>query len=154
MKVRLDFRGWRFYIALTHSGQVVGVNSRLSSGKHFLMWDFDGVQEEDVKQALGQVQKRFRLSRVFLLNTGLADSWHAYCFKSFEFPDVLRILAWTQFLDKVFFKIGVIRGYWTLRYTAKRGRNFKPALILPSRVKEDVDPFQLHSFTKYWTRRL
>jgi len=154
MNLRLDFKGWRFYIALTHSRQVKGVNSKLPDGKHFLMWDFDNKEENDVITALKEVQRRFKLPRIFLLNTGLEGYWHAYCFKATEWADTLRILASTDGLDKVFFKIGVIREYFTLRYTPKRNRDFKPAIILPSRYKEDVNPFELASFVKYWTKRI
>jgi len=154
MNYRLDFRGWRFYIALSHSQQVKGVNSKLPDGRHFLMWDFDNVEEKDVKDALLDIQRRFRLPKIYLINTGLEDYWHAYCFKALPYPDCLRILASTPHLDPVFFKIGVIRGYFTLRYSPKKGRDFEPAIILRSRYKEDVNPYELGSFIKYWTKRL
>lgn len=154
MHLRFDFKGYRFYVALTHSQQVKGVNSKLPDGKHFLMWDFDNVEEKDVKSALGNVQIKFKLSRIFLLNTGVKNYWHAYCFKAKSYPDTLRILASTDFLDEVYFKIGVIRGYFTLRYTPKKGRDFIPAIILPSIYKEDVDPYEVCSFVKYWTKRV
>ncbi|GAI75027.1 unnamed protein product, partial [marine sediment metagenome] len=148
------FRGWRFYIAITHSGQVMGVNSKLPDGRHFLMWDFDDIGEEDVKRALVEVQRRFRLARILLLNTGLENYWHAYCFQAHSWPDTLRILASTDGLDKVFFKIGAIREYFTLRITPKKRRDFKTAIILPSRWKEDVDPYKLNNFVTYWTKRM
>ncbi len=154
MKLRVDFKGWRFYIALTHSAQVRGVNSKLPDGRHFLMWDFDDIGEEDVKRALVDVQRRFKLARILLLNTGLEGYWHAYCFKAHSWADTLRILASTEGLDRVFFKIGAIREYFTLRYTPKKRRDFKPAIVLPSRYKEDVNPYELTSFVKYWTKRM
>lgn len=118
------------------------------------MWDFDDVKEEDVKDSLVDIQKHFRLPRIWLINTGIETYWHAYCFKALAWPDMLKILASTQYLDKVFFKIGVIRGYFTLRYTDKSRRDFKPAVILKSRYKEDVNPFELTNMVKYWTKRL
>ena len=154
MNFRLDFKGWRFYIALTHSIQVKGVNSKLPSGRHFLMWDFDDKEEADVIAALKEVQRRFELPRVFLLNTGLKGYYHAYCFKATEWADTLRILASTDGLDKVFFKIGVIREYFTLRYTPKTGRDFEKAKILGGHSKEDVNPYEVASFVKYWTKRI
>ncbi|MBA7593008.1 hypothetical protein ES708_35217 [subsurface metagenome] len=154
MNLRLDFKGYRFYIALTHSGQVKGVNSKLPSGNHFLMWDFDDKEGKDVREALLSIQKRFKLPRIYLLNTGLDGFYHAYCFKAHSWPDTLKIVASTECLDQVFFKIGAIRGYFTLRYTPKGKRAFQPAVILPSRYKEDVNPYGLTSFVKYWTKRL
>jgi len=154
MKLRVDFKGYRFYIALTHSGQVRGVNSKLADERHFLMWDFDDIGEDDVKEALLWVQRKYHLSRVYLLNTGLDNFWHAYCFTSVSWGDCLKILAETPHLDKVYFKIGCIRGYFTLRYTPKKAREFKPAIILPSKYAEDVDPYELNSFVTYWTKRM
>ncbi len=154
MKLRIDFKGYRFYIALTHSGKVRGVNSKLPDGNHFLMWDFDDIAEEDVCISLFEVQLRYDLSKIYLLNTGLPRYWHAYCFTRVSWGDCLKILAETQCLDKVYFKIGCIRGYFTLRYTAKKAREFEPARILPSRYDEDVDPYELSSFVTYWTKRM
>lgn len=154
MNWRLDIKGWRFYVALTHSVKVRGVNSKLPSGKHILMWDFDNIGEVNVKDALSDIQRRFRLPKIYLINTGLKDYWHAYCFKAMSYPDCLRVLATTKYLDQVYFKIGVIRGYFTLRYSPKKDRDFEPAIILPSRYKEDVNPYELCSFIKYWTKRL
>lgn len=118
------------------------------------MWDFDDIKEVDVENALRTIQKQFSLPRIWLINTGLGGYWHAYCFKACSWPDTLKILASTQFLDQVYFKIGVIRGYFTLRYSPKDKRTFKPARVLRSRRKEDVNPFELSNTVKYWTKRL
>ncbi len=154
MNFRLDWRGWRFYIALTHSKLVSGVNSKLQNGQHFLMWDFDDVEEVIVREVLANVQKRFKLSAIYLINTGLPNYWHAYCFTKKEWGEVLLILSSTPHLDPVFFKIGCIRGYFTLRYSPKKGRDFKPAIVLGSNHKADVNPFELSNFVKYWTKRV
>ncbi|GAI91259.1 unnamed protein product, partial [marine sediment metagenome] len=122
--------------------------------KSLLMWDFDDKEEKDVREALLSVQKRFKLPRIFLLNTGLDGFYHAYCFKATRWPETLQILASTELLDQVFFKIGAIRGYFTLRYSPKGKREFRPAVILPSRYKEDVNPYEVCSFVKYWTKRM
>lgn len=154
MHLRVDIRGYRFYVAVTHSKKVKGVNSRLPGGKHFLMWDFDDKPEHDVVMALRLVQQRFRLSTIYLLNTGLPNYWHAYCFSTFDYPDLLRILASTPFLDEIYFRIGVLRGYYTLRYSPKGKREFKLALVLASSVKEAISPFEVTSFVEYWTKRV
>lgn len=154
MHYRLKVKGWQFYVALTHSKQAEGVNSILPDGKHFLMWDFDNKEVSDVFYSLVDIQKRFKLPRIYLVNTGLEGYWHAYCFVALSYPDCLRVLSSTRYLDEVYFKIGVIRGYFTLRYSRKKGRDFSPAIILPSRYEETVNPYELTSFIKYWTKRL
>lgn len=154
MHYRLDIKGWRFYIALTYSQRVRGIHSLQKSGKHILMWDFDNKAEDDVRLALLQVQKHFKLPRIFLLNTGLSGYYHAYCFSLHSWADALHIIASTEGIDQMFFKIGVIRGYFTLRYSPKRGRDFEAAIILPSQYKEDVNPFEMSYEGNYWTKRL
>ena len=154
MRLKLDCKGWRFYVGLSHSQKARGVNSKLPSGRHFLMWDFDNKEVNDVKVALVSVQTRFRLPKIYLISTGLSNHWHAYCFKALTYPDTLRILASTPHLDQTYFKIGVIRGYFTLRYSPKTGREFEQASTIPSKYKEDVNPFELSSFSDYWTKRI
>lgn len=142
------------YIALTHSQRLKGVNSKLPDGRHFLMWDFDGKEHDDIKSTLLDIQKRFKLSRIFLVNTGLPGFYHAYCFRALPWADVLHVLASTEGLDPVYFKIGIFRGFFTLRISGKKGRSFLPAEILPSRSKEDLNPFELTNFSNYWTKRV
>lgn len=137
---RLDVKGWRFYVALTHSQKVKGVNSKLPNGKHFLMWDFDGKEYHEIKNSLQAIQRKFKLPKIYLVNTGLEGYYHAYCFKSYDWGLALNILASTEGIDLAYFRIGVIRGYFTLRFTPKGDRDFIPAEILISRYKEDVDP--------------
>ncbi|GAH81032.1 unnamed protein product [marine sediment metagenome] len=154
MRWHIDLKGWRLYIGISHSVKVKGVNSNLPDGRHILMWDFDNVEGEDVINQLLYVQDRFKLSRIFLLNTGLDGHWHAYCFKAKSWANLLHILASTEGLDQTFFKIGIIRGFFTLRYSKKEGRGFIPAIILPSRVQEDIDPFEDLVGCEFWTKRL
>lgn len=154
MRWHIDLKGWRLYIGLTHSVKVKGVNSNLPDRRHILMWDFDNKEGEDVINSLVAIQKKFKLSRIFLLNTGLDGHYHAYCFKAISWAMALYILASTKHLDSTYFKIGIIRGFYTLRYSKKEGRGFTPAIILPSKVKEDIDPFEDLCGCEYWTKRL
>ncbi|MBA7618509.1 hypothetical protein ES703_25836 [subsurface metagenome] len=154
MHLRLKCKGVQFYAAVTYSKKVKGVNSILPNGRHFLLFDFDDVEEHNVKASLRAIQARYKLSSIYLINTGLTDYWHAYCFTSHSWPETLRILADTPALDKVYFKIGVLRGYFTLRYSPKQGRVFSEAQRLSSEVRADVDPYELDSFINYWTKRL
>ncbi len=154
MNWRLDIKSWRFYVALTRSKRVKGVNSKLPDGNHFLMFDFDDKDPGEVEVCLARLQKQFLLPRIFLINTGLPGYFHGYCFQKHSWAGTLFILATCPLLDPVFFKIGVIRGYFTLRYSKKKGRDFQAAVILPSPVKEDVNPFELSNFVEYWTKRI
>ena len=154
MNWRCDYRGWHFHIGLSRSVKANGVCSDVGDGKHILMWDFDNVPGGDVVYALSEVQEKHRLSSIYLINTGLPRYYHAYCFTAREWPQVLYILADTKFLDQIYFKIGVVRGFFTLRYSKKEGRQFRQETVLTSTIPQDIDPFQLTHLVKYWTKRL
>ena len=153
MRVRFNIGSYHFFISVYRTGKVTGVNSKLPSGRHFLMWDFDDTPMNVVKQSLSYVQKKWRLAPIYIVNTGLHDYYHAYCFSAKDWGTTLHILADTPELDQMFFRIGVIRGYFTLRFTPKHNRDFKPALILGSKVREDINPYEICSFITYDTKR-
>jgi len=132
---------------------VEGVNSRLPSGKHWLMWDFDDVEFFNVKEELLEVQRKYKLPKIYILNTGVPYHYHANCFVSLEWLEARSIIAATRYVDNRFVAIGILRGFYTLRYSPVGGKEFQPAIILPSRVPEDVDPFSLTSFSTYPKKR-
>jgi hypothetical protein len=154
MRFSLKYKGWHFYIGFSYSQRVKGICSQLRNGKHIILWDFDNVPEEDVKAELQRIQKKFKLPKIYLVNTGRDNYWHAYCFKQVDWSLLLYILSETRFVDSVYFGVGVLRHYFTLRITPKKGRDFKPAIILPSKYKEDISPFELDYSVYFWTKRI
>lgn len=149
MNFRIENRWFTFYIGLKRIQMVDGYNSILPDGKHFLMWDFDDTKLEAVKAALREIQKRYKLPIIWLLNTGIPDSWHANCFKALEWEECRSVVAATKYVDKKFVGIGILRGFFTLRYSPMQGREFQPAIILPSIYPEDINPLELTSFITY-----
>ncbi len=153
MRIGIEKYGWRFYLAISRLKPVKGMNSIHSSGKHIIMWDLDNISEMEAVITLEEVQETFKLPRIWLINTGLPRYWHAFCFKLLPWEDVVHILASSDKLDKVYFAIGIIRGYFTLRYSKKKGRQFQPAIILQGYGEEDIDPFEFTSFITYPSAR-
>jgi len=153
MYIKINYKGLYAGLSITYSKQMKGVNSILSDSRHALFWDFDNVDREEVIKIMLAVQQRWQLPPIYVLNTGLPKFWHCYCFYAVSYGLALHILAETPRLDKAFFKIGVIRGYWTLRYSKKEGRTFTTDIILPSIYYETVTPNEL-SILRYWTKRL
>jgi len=153
MNLRWENKYFTAYAGIKRVEMVDGYNSILPGGKHFLMWDFDDVPQADVLVALGIIQHKYKLPRVWVLNTGRSECWHANCFKSMPWEECRSIVAATSLVDNKFVAIGILRGFFTLRYSPVEGREFKPAVVLPSKVPEDVDPFELKSFITYPKRR-
>ena len=133
---------------------MLGVNSDLGDGSHILMWDFDNRTQNEVIESLEDVQHKFFLGPINVLSTGLPCRYHAYCLTRYTWPDTLRILASTEGLDPQFFKIGTVRGFFTLRISDKQNRKFAWVKDLPGKVSSNVNPSEIRNFASYWTKRL
>jgi len=152
--MRIRFHGWQFHIGLTHSQEMIGVNSNLVNGKHFIMWDFDGHDVDKVIPALNMIQKAYTLPTIYILNTGTWYHYHAYCFHSVSWTKLVTILLNTPMLDKGFLQIGFLRGYYTLRISPKNEKYVRLAYTLESTVTETVDKMSIPRVIKYWTKRV
>lgn len=153
MYKKLNIGRWQFFAGAQRLQWVDGVSSFVDGGEeHILMWDFDEIPLTRVLNALVTVQHRYDLPRVYLLQSS-PGNWIAYCFKRLPFRKALVIVADTEYVDWRFVQHSLVRGYFTLRISQKRGRP-EPALhtVLPSGVEEDSAPDSLRGFVKYQTR--
>jgi hypothetical protein len=98
---------------------VKGFVSKLDDDRHILMWDFDGVSENEVRHALSEAITRWVLPDVLVWSTGRPYSWHAVCLEPYSFEDALAIVATTKYVDKWYVALAALRGYFTLRYSSK-----------------------------------
>jgi len=153
MNIAFQIRNIRFHVGFSIQKKVIGVNSQLEDGKHFLLWDFDGLSLGEVMTALEYVQGWFELPSIYILNTGIEGYYHAYCFKKFHWAKAMYALASTRGIDETFFKLGVMRGYWTLRFSDKKDRSFEKVAELESPFEEDVNPYEISSFAEYFTKK-
>jgi hypothetical protein len=106
---------------------VKGFISKLDDGRHILMWDFDGVSENEVRMAIGEAITRWILPDVLVWSTGRPYSYHAVCLEPYEFNDALAIVATTRYVDRWYIALSAIRGYFTLRYSAKGNESNRKA---------------------------
>lgn len=153
MNFRIEKAGLTFYIGCNRTQMVDGYNSLLSSGQHFLMWDFDDVDLASLGGELLAVQEYYELPRIWILSSGKPNCFHANCFKSLPWTSCRAIIASTYSVDKKFLAIGIMRGFFTLRYSPVGGKEIEPVAILPSKVEEDVNPFDFTSFATYPKKR-
>jgi hypothetical protein len=151
MIFRISIFNWRFTFTFAPVTNVIGVNSNLPNDKHILMWDFDDVLLEEVAEALINVQKRYRLPKIYILSTGGKDHYIAYCFARCTWRESIRIVTATECVDMSFIRFGVYRKHWTLRVSPKEGRKPKLKAVLTSKYKEDCRISDLDSWTKYET---
>jgi len=132
---------------------VTGINSKLEDGRHILLWDFDEKPLDLISAELEAIQAKHCLSAIYIVNTGLEDYYHAYCFTALDWVKCREIIASTPTVDRIFLALGIMRGYFTLRISPKRNRKFKLAKVLESSVEPEVNPYSLGSFEEYFTSR-
>ena len=142
-----------FSFSHTRMVDVVGVNSKLKDGKHFLMWDFDNVALTDVLETLRIQQMEFCLPDIHVLETGTPAHFHAYCLARVEFMSAAEILCGTMWIDPTFFRMGCCRGFWTLRLSSKNGVVPTHVTTLSSNVQEEVDVHEIASLVAYRTKK-
>jgi len=154
MHLRFNLGKLHFYFSVSIQDTVEGINSQIEgTDNHILLWDFDGRTLTQVISALRKVQKQYSLPQIYVISTGINDFYHAYCFKEVSWSKAVKILVDTEGIDLVFFKIGLIRGYWTLRISDKKGRKFELAYILESPFKENRELANKLTSTFYRTKR-
>jgi len=148
--VKFGLGRWRFTFSFAPVTKVVGVNSKLPNGRHILMWDFDGVDYQRLKESLLTIQRRYLLPNIYILQTN-RHNYIAYCFKAVPWRKAVEIVAATQTYDWNHFKYAVYRGHFTLRVTPKCGREPKLVEVLESLQEEDVTVEKLKSWVEYET---
>lgn len=151
MILKTTIKGIRFTFSVARVTKVIGVNSNLDDGTHILMWDFDDVELDRVREALKTVQTRYMLSDILILRTKEPNNYIAYCFSSQLWRRAIEIVASTLYVDWQFLRFGVYRGHFTLRVTPKNGRVPKLIEILEGYSNSDVSPQDLSSWVKYET---
>jgi len=131
--------------------KVGGFNSLLTDGNHILMWDFDDTTLRKVKRWLKDIQARFILPRIYVLESSGDVNFMAYCFQRTPWHEAVVVIASTEGVDWNFFKYGVYRDKFTLRVTDK-GQG-KPHLVatLDSEVPEDATVLDLATWVNYET---
>jgi len=131
--------------------KIIGVNSILKDGNHILLWDFDHVPIEPIKNELRWIQAKYRLPRIIICKTSKIAGFHAYCFKKVTWRQCVEIIASSHLMDWNYFKYGIYRQKFTLRVFPKCGRKIEPYMILDSPYKEDATIEDLTSWVQYET---
>lgn len=89
---------------------------------HVPMWDLERCTLKEAEETLKDVQQRYGLSHIYILNDGVANSFRAICFSIIDFTTLLKILIDTKYLDYSFFYYTVKRQKATIRLDTKEGR--------------------------------
>ena len=140
-----------FVLHIKKIANTQGVNSSLTDGKHFLMFDFDNVELLRVWYELKKTQIKYNLPNIYIANTGKPDSYHAYCLKRVSFIESVQIALNCESIDRTFVRFMLFRNHATLRISEKNGRQINRIHTIESKIKEDVSVNEFTSYTKYET---
>ncbi len=151
MILKIRFWNWKFTFSCSQVEDIVGINSKIGDDNHILMWDFDNVNFVSIKDIMRTLQHVYQLPNIYIVRTKEVGSYHAYCLRKTSFQRACEILSSTFSLDMTYYRLGVTRGYWTLRISPKSGRDITLVDVLKSDVPEDVTVKDLKSFVVYET---
>lgn len=128
-----------------------GVCSQHDSGedKHMLLWDFDDSDLKSITSALQAQQSLYNLPTIYILSSS-PNKYHAYCFACRTLREIIHILSATPQIDLQYLRLGMIRGYYTLRITPRENDTFKIVRVLPSMKEIEIEQDSI-TINKYLT---
>lgn len=154
MKIELLNRRIRLDFSISKTVKVTGINSNVDSTneKHILLWDFDETPYYKIVESLKNIQTDCKLPTIHIIQSS-PNRYHAYCFIAVDMPTAMYIISSTPCVDYTFFKLGVMRGYWTLRITDKKQNNLFRHVsdLISTTVVEDTSLPLMLELVKYKT---
>jgi hypothetical protein len=118
---RIRLANLTFFAMISKTQRLEGVTSLQKDGTHIVMWDLDKCTQEQAEQTLSKVQRKYRLSHIYITSDA-KRSYRAWCYSKVNFTTYLKILLENEFLDWNFFYWTVKRGKATLRTGNKKNR--------------------------------
>ncbi len=117
---RLLFFRLEFWNQVIHDR--IGLSNQCDDGTFVPYWDFkEGSKQEWIEHSLLDVQQRFALGDIFVIQTFPKESYRAFGFDKLDFMELVSLLAETEYLDENYLKWFVYKKYNTLRITQKEG---------------------------------
>lgn len=134
----------KFGIYISRIEKRTGICSRVyeDNNQHILLWDFDNSDLITIKHSLRNSQIAFSLPTIYIIESS-PKKYHAYCFASRSFRETIMILATVPEIDMEYLRLGVARGYFTLRISPRKNEQFKPALTLYSNNQNEISPLDI-----------
>ena len=140
MKINLPF-SYQLRIYSSRLEKRVGICSKVfkEDDKHILLWDFDNVRLSKIIKSLTAKQIQYKLPTIYII-TSSPKRFHAYCFASRTFREVINIISGTPEIDIKYLRLGMVRGYYTLRISSRTNDDFILIKTLSTSVMDEVNP--------------
>ena len=84
------------------------VSTRCKDDLHVIFWDFDFSLPEPILHELSIIQSTYNLSNIYILKT--ARGFHGICLTKFHWSDMMKIVANTRLVDRLFI-LGIVRNF-------------------------------------------
>ena len=149
MKIRINKLQLNFYANILEERTGICSQKYTDSSKHILLWDFDNGTLSKIISELKKLQIKYKLPKIYIIESSV-NSYHAYCFVSRSFRETIHILSDTSIIDMVYLRLGMVRGYYTLRITPRRNDKFRLVKVLKSAHLQEMD-FSDTTINKYLT---
>lgn len=151
------FKKYQMFLDFNISFRKIAIRKGICSknydnDKHMLLWDFDEVELWIIKFDLRYLQEKYKLPPVYIFESS-ENHYHAYCFVMRDLKEVIHILSDTATIDMDYLKLGVARGYYTLRFTPKGDKNVKLIHILKSSINNEMSPMDI-TINEYYTTNI
>lgn len=113
-----------------------------NTDRHCLLWDFDNANLENIRACLKYMQKEYQLPNIYIAKSS-SKNYHAYSFVSLPFLRTIHILSGTPFIDETYLRLGIVRGYFTLRISPRHNDKLEYIECLTSDYPSEMNPLDL-----------
>lgn len=137
MIIRIHKLQLRFYANILEKRTGICSQHDSSDDKHALLMDFDNSSLSKIINDMYTIQLKYNLPTIYIIASS-SYSYHAYCFTGRPFMQIIHILSDIPEIDESYFRLGIVRGYFTLRITPRKNDKFKIVKILASCFPEEM----------------
>lgn len=151
MKINFPFNyQLRLYFSCLEKREGICSKVYQEDDKHILLWDFDDIRLSKLIKSLTAKQIQYKLPTIYIVASS-SKRYHAYCFASRTFREVVHIISGTPEIDIKYLRLGMLRGYYTLRISSRTTDDFVLVKTLTSVISNEVNPLDI-SISEYMTR--
>lgn len=142
MQIQIAKYQLRIYLSKLEKRAGICSQSYNKPDKHCLLWDFDNAELEDIKLTLIGIQFIYNLPEIRIIKSS-ANKYHAYCFCARSLRNVINILSATPQIDMEYLRLGIVRGYFTLRISERNDSEFGLVDILKTGFIDEMSPLDV-----------
>ena len=143
MQINL-FDTWQLRIYISRLEQRTGICSLQHNrdNEHCLLWDFDDAELGSIMMELQILQRKYKLPVIYVFESS-KDKYHAYSFTSRTLRETIHILTDTPSIDMHYLRMGIVRGYFTLRISPRKGKDIIFNSEIKSSYPDEMSPYNL-----------